>query len=48
MWGACCARRAENRIDLLMQASNPALLAAAGIRERRQGLVLGPPPITHE
>jgi len=28
---------AENRIDLLMQASNPALLAAAGIRERRQG-----------
>jgi len=28
---------AENRIDLLMQASNPALLVAAGIRERRQG-----------
>jgi DNA-binding NarL/FixJ family response regulator len=28
---------AENRIDMLMQSSNPALLAAAGIRERRQG-----------
>ena len=28
---------AENRIDLLMQASNPAQLVAAGIRERRQG-----------
>jgi DNA-binding NarL/FixJ family response regulator len=28
---------AENRIDLLMQASHPALLEAAGIRERRHG-----------
>jgi DNA-binding NarL/FixJ family response regulator len=28
---------AENRIDLLMQESNPALLAAAGIHERRRG-----------
>jgi len=27
----------ENRVDLLMQASNPAQLAGAGIRERRQG-----------
>ena len=49
---------AENRIDLLMQASNPALLAAAGIRERRQGdrrrndrrqgLDSGFRPVTHE
>jgi DNA-binding NarL/FixJ family response regulator len=28
---------AENRIGLLMNASNPALLEAVGIRERRQG-----------
>ena len=49
---------AENRIDLLMQASNPALLPAAGIRERRQGdrrrsdrrqgLDSGSYPVTHK
>jgi len=49
---------AENRINLLMQASNPALLASTGIRERRredrrrsdrrQGLDSGPSPITDE
>jgi DNA-binding NarL/FixJ family response regulator len=49
---------AENRIDLLMQASNPALLAAAGIQERRQGdrrrsdrrqgLDNGSSPVTHK
>ena len=48
----------ENRVDLLMQASNPALLASTGIRERRredrrrsdrrQGLDSGPSPITDE
>jgi hypothetical protein len=28
---------ADNRIDLFMRASNPTLLQAAGIRDRRQG-----------
>jgi DNA-binding NarL/FixJ family response regulator len=28
---------ADNRIDLLMRASNPSLLHAAGVRDRRQG-----------
>jgi len=49
---------ADNRIDLLMHGSDPALLEAAGIRERRQGdrrrsdrrngLGFTPPPITHQ
>lgn len=49
---------ADSRIDLLMRASNPSLLKAAGIVDRRQGerrqrerrhaSSLGPPPITYE
>ncbi len=45
---------ADNRIDLLMRASsNPALLHAAGILDRRQGdrrrgQPLHPPDVTHE
>jgi DNA-binding NarL/FixJ family response regulator len=48
---------AENRVDLLMRASNPALLEAAGIKERRRGdrrsgdrrerREFAQPPVTH-
>jgi len=48
---------AENRVDLLMRASNPALLEAAGIKERRRGArrsgdrrerrEFAQPPVTH-
>jgi DNA-binding NarL/FixJ family response regulator len=49
---------ASNRIELLMRTSNPALLQAAGIRERRQGdrrrsdrrqtFSFGLPPVTNK
>jgi DNA-binding NarL/FixJ family response regulator len=44
---------AENRVDLLMRASNPALLQAAGITDRRRGdrrqvLRSAPPPVTYK
>jgi hypothetical protein len=42
---------ADNRINLLMRASNPALLQASGIRDRRlagrrKPLSFAPPPVT--
>jgi DNA-binding CsgD family transcriptional regulator len=49
---------ADNRIDLLIRTSNPSLLKAAGIMERRRGdrrkgerrqpTTLIPPPVTYK